>query len=104
MLKKYILLGATALSFLLPVADAFAADKTEEIIVTARKRQESILTVPVVTTVLGALQIERAQIKDMYDISHKTTGLQFGTGTTEVGALVSMRRSEEHTSELQSQR
>ena len=68
-----------------------ANDRNGDIIVTARKQNESILKVPVVLTALGVEQIERAQIKDLTDIGKKVTGLQFGVASVESGNLVSMR-------------
>lgn len=67
--------------------DAGAGD----IIVTARKQNESILKVPVVVTALGEVQIERAQILNLTDVGKKVTGLQFGVASVESGNLVSMR-------------
>ena len=76
-------------------ASAQQSDETSrsnsEIVVTARKREESILKVPVVLTALGPEQIERAQIKDLTDVGKKVTGLQFGVASVESGNLVSMR-------------
>ena len=48
---------------------ASATVDSSEIIVTARKRQESILKVPVTQTVLSAIEIERRQIKNLTDVS-----------------------------------
>jgi outer membrane receptor protein involved in Fe transport len=67
-----------------------AADRSE-IIVTARKRQESVLQVPVVTTVLSQSQLESSQVTDMNDIAALTPGLVLGLGTVEVGTQVSLR-------------
>ena len=94
-MMKHLLLSATAISLLVPSSAALAADDIDfdnlDIVVTARKRQESILKVPVVMTAIGAEEIERAQIKDLTDIAKKTTGLQFGVASVESGNLVSMR-------------
>src|SRR5262245_58168220 len=90
MRTKHALLGATAFGLVLPVTPALAQD-VSEIIVTARKRQESILNVPVTETVLSSAQIQRSQIKDMYDVSKKTVGLKLGLASVETGALISIR-------------
>ncbi|MCX7863972.1 MAG: TonB-dependent receptor [Novosphingobium sp.] len=87
MSRKIVLLGASALAL---IATPALADDTD-IIVTARKQQESILKVPVVVAALGEMQIERAQIKDLTDVAKKVTGLQFGVASVESGNLVSMR-------------
>jgi iron complex outermembrane recepter protein len=93
---KPLLLAATALGLALPLtplmaqaAPAAAAD--DEIIVTARKRQESILKVPVTTTVLSSALIERANITGLFDVSKKTVGLKLGIASVESGALISIR-------------
>jgi outer membrane receptor protein involved in Fe transport len=85
-----VLLGATVFGLIVPATSAFAQDSSE-IVVTARKRQESILKVPVVVTALGTEQLERAQVKDIIDIAKKTTGLQLGIAATETGTLISLR-------------
>ena len=82
--------GATILALVSQPALA-QADREDasagDIIVTARKQNESILKVPVVLTALGVEQIERAQIKDLTDIGKKVTGLQFGVASVESGNL-----------------
>src|SRR5262245_59173855 len=47
----------------------------EEIIVTARKRQESILKAPVVMSAISAAQIENMKISTMNDLAIITPGL-----------------------------
>ncbi|MCB2108570.1 MAG: TonB-dependent receptor [Rhodobacteraceae bacterium] len=49
----------------------------EEIVVTARKRAESLQDIPVSVTAFTADQIERAGFLDLEDISVQTTGFQF---------------------------
>lgn len=63
----------------------------EEIIVTARKRQESILKSPVVQSVLTQAMIERAQVTTLTDIAAQTPGIVLGTGAGDSGALISLR-------------
>jgi iron complex outermembrane receptor protein len=62
-----------------------------EIIVTARKRQESALSVPVVETIIGAETIERAAISDLDDIAKFAPGLQIGESVLSIGTQVSLR-------------
>jgi iron complex outermembrane recepter protein len=94
---KPILLTATALGMIMPVTSAFAQSAPaarvdeSEIIVTARKRQESILKVPVTVTALSEVQLERRQIKNIVDVSKYAVGLKLGLGAVETGALVSIR-------------
>ncbi len=61
------------------------SDRNAEIIVTARKKQESILKVPVIETVLGAADIERYQIRDLQDITTKVPGLMRGGAVLAIG-------------------
>jgi iron complex outermembrane receptor protein len=96
---KSVLLTATALGLMLPFTPAFAqnapaaaaSSDESEIIVTARKRQESILKVPVTETVLSSVQIERKGITTLQDVSKVTVGLKLGVASVETGSLVSIR-------------
>ncbi|MFV8816885.1 TonB-dependent receptor [Haliea sp. E17] len=63
----------------------------EEVIVTARKREESILKVPVVATVLGGAALEQYESGDLYNITERVPGLNFSAGTLSFGAQVSLR-------------
>src|SRR5262249_48604137 len=57
---KHILLSAAAASIAFSALPAFA--QTEEIIVTARKKQESLISVPVVVAAISAQGLEKQQI------------------------------------------
>jgi iron complex outermembrane receptor protein len=67
------------------------ATAVQEIIVTARKRQESILNVPVVETAITQEQLNRAHVTNMQDIQRLAPGLQLGHTAGPVGMLVSIR-------------
>jgi iron complex outermembrane recepter protein len=58
--------------------------RIEEIVVTARKREESLLDVPLSITALSAAQLERFNLQNMEEISKMTPGLFYtdfgGTG------------------------
>jgi iron complex outermembrane receptor protein len=62
-----------------------------EIIVTARKRQESILKVPVVETVLSEQALDRAQVDDFYTLSAHVPGLVVGNQGGVIGPGVTLR-------------
>ncbi len=62
-----------------------------EIIVTARKRQETILNVPVVATAIPQVQMERVQVLDLKDISKLVPGLTFAQTLGISGLQVSLR-------------
>ena len=80
-------------------ADAFAADIVSaqqvpgdgDIVVTARKRQESILNVPVVETALTRQTLDRLQVNDLKDIASLVPGLSFGDNDLSIGTQVSLR-------------
>jgi iron complex outermembrane receptor protein len=62
-----------------------------EITVTARKRSESILNVPVDEQVIPGLKLEQLQITELTDLPQITPGLQFGHSLLSIGTLVSIR-------------
>jgi iron complex outermembrane receptor protein len=72
-----------------PVGASVAA--IGEVIVTARKRQESILKVPVVETVIGQQAMERAQVHDFYTLSSHVPGLVVGNQGGVIGPGVTLR-------------
>ncbi|MCS6948427.1 MAG: TonB-dependent receptor plug domain-containing protein, partial [Steroidobacteraceae bacterium] len=49
----------------------------EEVVVTARKREESLQEVPLVVNALTAEQIERSSIQNLTDIALRTPGLNY---------------------------
>ena len=65
-------------------------DQLEEVIVTARKRQESILNVPVVETAIPRQQLQRFQVQDLKDISTMVPGLMLGDNVLSIGTQVSL--------------
>jgi len=72
-------------------ASASNGSELEEITVTARKRQESILNVPVDEQVIPGLRIEQLQLTEITDLPQITPGLQFGHSLLSIGTLVSIR-------------
>jgi len=62
-----------------------------EIIVSARKRQESILNVPVIETAIPKIQLERFQVTDMGDLATLVPGTNFTHSTPVEGMEVSIR-------------
>jgi iron complex outermembrane receptor protein len=88
------LLGFTALAVCL-AAPAYAqvspSATASEIIVTARKRQESILNVPVIETALPQEQLERLQTRNLQDLSRMVPGLTFGRSNGTGGLQLSIR-------------
>ncbi len=78
---KPLLLAATTLSFLLLPAVSQAQEQTagvlEEIVVTARKREESLQEVPIAVTAFSENAIASIGVKGLEDIALRTPGLQF---------------------------
>jgi iron complex outermembrane receptor protein len=62
-----------------------------EIIVTARKRQESILNVPVVETAIPQAQLEHLQVKELRDLTSLVPGLGIGRSVLATGGQISIR-------------
>jgi outer membrane receptor protein involved in Fe transport len=75
-----------------PVSGAHAQASGEgAIIVTARKRDEDALRVPVVATVLQTEDLERRQVTDLQGVAAMVPGLVLGDAPLEVGTEVSLR-------------
>ncbi|MCW1427592.1 TonB-dependent receptor [Novosphingobium sp. JCM 18896] len=96
---KVIALASAAVAVATPMAQAQAQDRAQDrasvesgdIIVTARKRQESILEVPVVANVLTQDVIAQAQVVNLQDVTQFTPGFVLGQSVLENGAQVSIR-------------
>jgi len=77
LLKKNVLKISTsvlAISSLL-VPPAVHAQITDEIIVTARKKEESLIDVPLAITALGSVELEAGGFENIIDISKVAPGL-----------------------------
>jgi len=64
---------------------------TAEILVTARKRQESILQVPVVVAALDSQRLERLQVTQINDLPKLVPGLVVGNNLLSVGTQIALR-------------
>lgn len=113
MLNKYILssialsvlliecpqaVSAERPSELLPTGEKSANDTVEannagdeDIVVTARKRQESLLDAPVAITAFSKQAIERYATNDFSALAQQTPGLIVNTGSDATGASVTLR-------------
>ncbi|MCJ2186289.1 TonB-dependent receptor [Novosphingobium beihaiensis] len=101
--RKIPLLAASALVLAGPWSAALAQTADEqadsrigdidarEIIVTARKRQESILKVPVIESVIDSEVLQQSQITDMQAVTSKVPGLFVGTSVLAIGSQISLR-------------
>ncbi|MCB2078105.1 MAG: TonB-dependent receptor plug domain-containing protein, partial [Novosphingobium sp.] len=63
----------------------------QDIVVTARKRQESLQNVPVVATALGNETLERFQVNDLKSVATLVPGLSLGGSILSVGVQASLR-------------
>ena len=91
-LRAALLAGAACVSGLVAAGEARARDaEVTEVIVTARKRQESILNVPVIETAISQDQLERMQTNDLQDVVKLAPGLSLGESLLSIGAQVSLR-------------
>jgi iron complex outermembrane receptor protein len=91
-LKTLMLTATACASALLTALPAQAQDnQLGEIIVTARKRQESILNVPVIETAIPQAKLERFQTQDLNDIAKQVPGLSLGEAVLSIGTQVSLR-------------
>jgi iron complex outermembrane receptor protein len=72
-------------------SSAEPSDRSGEIIVTARKRQEAAIDVPVIETVLGGDVLRRNQVVDLSGVVRQVPGLQIGTAVLTVGTQISLR-------------
>ena len=75
--KRSRLLGALVPAIALSIPLGAFAQELEEIIVTARKRDESLLEAPLSITVFTAEDLSRAGLETLGDISLQTTGMSF---------------------------
>jgi iron complex outermembrane receptor protein len=80
---RHLLLGVTALvapttiwAQSAPPADGASAD-SDEIVVTARKREENLQDVPIAITALDSTEIKSARIERLSDVAKLTSGLVF---------------------------
>ncbi|MFO7603499.1 MAG: TonB-dependent receptor [Gammaproteobacteria bacterium] len=87
--SKSLIVTAVATALVMEAAPVLA--QLEEIIVTARKRDETIMKVPVTTTVLGGETLDQYAVGDVKGIADKVPGLNFSGGPLASGVLVSLR-------------
>jgi iron complex outermembrane receptor protein len=88
-LARHAALGALAIGLCAPLPAAAqtqtgqrGAGAIEEIVVTARKREESTLDVPVAVSAFSETRIDREGIKNLGDVARLTPGLEFNKGAT----------------------
>src|SRR6266404_1306104 len=88
-LTKIFLFSAVTTGFALQALSA--ADELEEITVTARKREESILKVPVIETAVSGKTLDQFETHDLKSLAQEVPALQIGTNIGNFGNQVSIR-------------
>lgn len=79
MSKKYLMCGAAALTMAFGASEAVYAQSLalEEIVVTARKREESLQDIPLAISAFTADDIDKSGFKGLEDLSLQVAGLQY---------------------------
>jgi outer membrane receptor protein involved in Fe transport len=105
MKTKVLLLATIALAGMVPAAPASAqtadvrtadedtptARSAGDIIVTARKREESILKVPVIAAAIDQESLVQFGTNDLFAVANRIPGIQLGTSVNSVGTQLSIR-------------
>lgn len=63
----------------------------DEILVTARKKPESVLKVPITENILSQQTLEISQINNIRDVTSRIPGLTVGSASLTIGELLSLR-------------
>ena len=85
-MSRKIVYAAMAVAGVATSAWAQSEVKLEEIVVTARKREESILEVPISVTAMTAAVLEDANIRDFQDVSRLTPSFYFSDQVAQLRA------------------
>jgi len=96
MRRVRLLLLATAIPLALPAGaraqdEGASVDHSAEILVTARKRQESVLDVPVIASVLTEEAIQSRQLTDLREVQRIVPTLTLAENNGALGTQVSLR-------------
>ncbi len=92
--KQHPLYIAVLVASLTPpvwTASAQAQPMLEEVIVTARKREETLQDIPVAINAFSAKDIERSGMQDMRDVVRKSPGLVYDSSGTMATGNISIR-------------
>ncbi len=89
MFSRKIIPGVIASSLMLPAIPSWS--QLEEVIVTARKREESVLNVPVAITAFSGEQLSQFGTNDMYTLTERVPGFVMGTQVASIGPTPSLR-------------
>ena len=87
--RKTLVLAVAAAQFVILDTVAFAQPMLEEVIITARKREETLMDAPLAVTAVGGEAMNKEGITNMEQLSSKVPGLQ--VGRTAQGTNVAIR-------------
>ena len=87
---RYPLLAGVTLAFSFTATPIMA--EIEEVIVTAQKRQSTLLDTPIAVSAVGGLEVERAQARDVRDIATLVPSLQVNTFASSSNTAFSIRQ------------
>lgn len=73
------------------IADAAAQQASEEIVVTATRRDQALQDVPVAVTAVSSETIKNSGIRDIHDLTSVAPSLQFNVGETSASATARLR-------------
>ncbi len=90
-LPRALVLGAMAASFVIVDIGAAWAAELEEIVVTARKREESVRDIPVAVTAVSGEQLERYSLMRLEDVAELTPQMSIFRGTAGNAASINIR-------------
>lgn len=90
-IKSILILGASLCFFPIQVTVAQEAFVLDEIVVTGRKREETLQDVPVSVSVISATLVEEAGLLTQRDLFELTPGLHYDQGDSRNTALPSIR-------------
>lgn len=72
-------------------AKSESANTLDTVIVSARKRQESFMDVPVFSTVLSQAELEAAKIDNVYSLASRVPSMVLGDSVNSTGTQISLR-------------
>jgi iron complex outermembrane receptor protein len=91
-LRSLLLAASACLAGLTAAGEAHAQNaQLQEVVVTARKRQESVVNVPVIESVVSGSTLDRLQTNNLHDITKLVPGVQLGETVLSTGTQVSLR-------------
>lgn len=95
-MRNNILSGVSALAIICSAAPAMAQESSSaysstDIVVTARKRDETLMQAPVILQAIDAQRIEDMHVTSMLDLSATSPGLNVTYGFASTGVSVSLR-------------